>query len=1228
MSFENENDLPENNSPISLNMSQQRATFTFTDSRGRNRTIFKYKKGKENKLFGDAYKREWIKRNLPIPQGAYFEGKIFNQKIGRFVKRSTYFRNDGQLRSKYRRQFLRRGLALSDGRIVVRPSRQIVQNLNLIGGASSQLNIQRALLTQTTRLELIDDAIFQNGQRIKKYRVAGTRDYNASTIFQKIIDTMVQGRKYRVFLSNGSHHKSSSWLTKAQFTLGLLYKVLNNVYQDLVLSDLEITVKSYPILTGGCYTPDPFLEGKTKVLTPKNEDDLCGQICIALTNMTPKFRERFGRGQHSKKKLAKEVAKVCKILGNGVLDVIDFKKLGAFHRVVILNKKFEAFYDTHAEENHGVENTKGYKTTYLFLSEIDGVMTQHYSLITNVNAFVNSNKNFKWCSKCMKRIQKKKFKAHCCQKPKCGRCCHEFESEEALQWHYEQDKNNPDRIWKHCSKCNVMCPNSECLSIHEAQCKGKKWKCYSELCCKTGNHQGRWCANSSEGRAEHVCGFKCGNCKVGFSSKKELGKHRCFLQKEVLKVPNLEDDIFVYDLESEFHGDKHVVNYAVVQKLYDEGFQETFTNINDLVQWMVKQKRAKFIAHNAKAYDAWLVRAQLIKTREYPKVLIMAGQKIMVMKYASLTWLDSLNHIAAPLSKLPTMFGMDTALVKKGYFPYKFNLPENQNYKGNIPALKYFEPDRMMAKKRKEFLAWWNDQKEGGIVYDFQKELREYCINDVFILRKALEIYQTNAKEANDGVDPLQCCTIASYCMKVFRTNHLPDVGAGIAVLKRDEYDFIRRAFFGGRTNATTFYKKFTNKEIKAGKCMRYKDVQSLYPSVQFFCNMPVGIPQHIEPPASNFGDDLHQFIKDTFGFIEVDITPPKGLYHPVLPERKDGRLIFDLLPKTRAVYSSVELLKAIEKGYVITKIYKALKFEKRNDIFKSYVRKLLKGKVEASGTKLEGEELEEFLMEHKKRFGIDLDRANLKRNEGYRSLMKIQLNSLWGKFGQSLDKSTNKYVSNAKDWFKILEMEKRGLIKKDSLDFHSIGSTSVLYVTYVDKKNNTRGLDMTSMAIAAMTTSHARLELYDQLDRLGDRVLYFDTDSVIYVDEKGEYNIPDGKYLREWECETKGQPIHEFVSIAPKSYGYKYRDAEGKLHVEVKFKGFTLNCENSKKINFNTLKAMVDGDTEKITTDNMRFEKDSKTGIITTTNMTKTATMNYMKRQRVGKYGTLPFGY
>ena len=49
---------------------------------------------------------------------------------------------------------------------------------------------------------------------------------------------------------------------------------------------------------------------------------------------------------------------------------------------------------------------------------------------------------------------------------------------------------------------------------------------------------------------------------------------------------------------------------------------------------------------------------------------------------------------------------------------------------------------------------------------------------------------------------------------------------------------------------------------------------------------------------------------------------------------------------------------------------------------------------------------------------------------------------------------------------------------------------------------------------IACFTTSYARLKLYDALDTLQERVLYFDTDSVIYTKKPTQATIPTGNYL------------------------------------------------------------------------------------------------------------------
>ena len=49
---------------------------------------------------------------------------------------------------------------------------------------------------------------------------------------------------------------------------------------------------------------------------------------------------------------------------------------------------------------------------------------------------------------------------------------------------------------------------------------------------------------------------------------------------------------------------------------------------------------------------------------------------------------------------------------------------------------------------------------------------------------------------------------------------------------------------------------------------------------------------------------------------------------------------------------------------------------------------------------------------------------------------------------------------------------------------------------------------------LGAFTTAHARLELYDLMDKLGNRLLYSDTDSFVFVSKDGDWELPLGLYL------------------------------------------------------------------------------------------------------------------
>ena len=55
---------------------------------------------------------------------------------------------------------------------------------------------------------------------------------------------------------------------------------------------------------------------------------------------------------------------------------------------------------------------------------------------------------------------------------------------------------------------------------------------------------------------------------------------------------------------------------------------------------------------------------------------------------------------------------------------------------------------------------------------------------------------------------------------------------------------------------------------------------------------------------------------------------------------------------------------------------------------------------------------------------------------------------------------------------------------------------------------------------IAAFTTSLPHLKLYEALDFLGDPVLYYDTDLVIYKTQQGQEKLPLGPYLGQFTDE------------------------------------------------------------------------------------------------------------
>ena len=97
-------------------------------------------------------------------------------------------------------------------------------------------------------------------------------------------------------------------------------------------------------------------------------------------------------------------------------------------------------------------------------------------------------------------------------------------------------------------------------------------------------------------------------------------------------------------------------------------------------------------------------------------------------------------------------------------------------------------------------------------------------------------------------------------------------------------------------------------------------------------------------------------------------------------------------------------------------------------------------------------------------------------------------LNSMWGKFGQRLNKTQVQEFDDPQAFHQFLDT--------DSLDVRhvSIINDQMVEVHYQHQKEDIPVSPNLNIFIACFTTCHARIKLYEALEPLGERVLYYDT--------------------------------------------------------------------------------------------------------------------------------------
>ncbi|XP_027136084.1 uncharacterized protein LOC113746038 [Larimichthys crocea] len=181
-----------------------------------------------------------------------------------------------------------------------------------------------------------------------------------------------------------------------------------------------------------------------------------------------------------------------------------------------------------------------------------------------------------------------------------------------------------------------------------------------------------------------------------------------------------------------------------------------------------------FVAHNAKCFDSYLILNTMIEMGMQPS-LIMQGSKILCYQDPdfNLKFIDSLSFLTMCLSAMPKALGFSDL---KGNFSHGFSSEKNLQYIGAYPPPHYFGVKHMTPAQQQEFYGWYREVSQG--TFDFEKEARLYCENDVDILAKGCVLFR-NQFLTDTGVHQ-------GACIKVFLTKFLPS--KTLAIPSPDNY--------------------------------------------------------------------------------------------------------------------------------------------------------------------------------------------------------------------------------------------------------------------------------------------------------------------------------------------------------------------------------------------------------------------------------------------------------
>lgn len=387
--------------------------------------------------------------------------------------------------------------------------------------------------------------------------------------------------------------------------------------------------------------------------------------------------------------------------------------------------------------------------------------------------------------------------------------------------------------------------------------------------------------------------------------------------------------------------------------------------------------------------------------------------------------------------------------------------------------------------------------------------------------------------------------------------------------------------FYGGRTEV---FQMYANAK-KLGKEIHYYDVTSLYPSVYAHHPLPLGNPVHLigmnidmarfHPTASN----------RYYGFARIRVIPRHTDLIGILPQRdvSSGRLFFPVYPM-EGCWGTEEIYLAMQNGYEVEEVYELYYWDERNRSschFAAYVNYFFQLKQEAEGwkklgassdTPSEEEQLELVEKLYVQNGNLAKIRPHkVRKNAVLRSLAKLYLNSLWGKFAQKSAKTQHTTIYGTQQFLSLWNHKQ---VDQSTCKFREI-SPGVYKTSYNVKNEFVNPVRHGNLFIAAKVTETARCVLHRKMLQVGpENIIYCDTDSIIFLYSAAMGVLTDIG-LGKWTNEYPAHVIEHVYALAPKLYSLKLRLKEESYEV-FRAKGVQMTLENQQRMMFESVKPLI----------------------------------------------------